>query len=311
MDLFQGISMQGVLTAAIRTAAPILLASMGGLFSARSGIIILSLEGYMLMGAFTGFLGSVFFGSAYIGALTGMLGGMAMALIFAFLAINARANQTVGGVAINIFSLGLTSYLLAVIFGVGQRPYGVATFPRISIPLLSEIPYLGGILFNHSLIVYIAFLTVPLVWYVVYRTPAGLMIRATGEHPRAVETLGGNVIKIRYLCMMAAGALAGLGGAALSIGLMGQFMEGITAGRGFIALAALIFGKFTPVGAMLAALLFGFADGLQLRMQTAESVIPYQLLAMLPYLLTMIALSSFSKKSSAPAALGKPYTRQG
>ena len=311
MELFQGISLEGVLSATIRMAGPLLLASLGGLFSARVGIINLALEGFMLMGAFMGFLGSVMTGNVYLGALFGMAGGMFMALILAYLSITAKANQTVAGVGINIFALGLTSYLLTVMFGFGNRPYGVATFTEKPIPFLSDIPFIGTILFKHSEIVYLAFLLVPVVWYVMYKTPVGLMIRATGENPKAVDTLGGNVTKIRYLCMMVSGSLAGLGGAALSIGQMGQFMENITAGKGYIALATLIFGKFTPIGSLLASLLFGFSEGLQLRMQTVGATIPYQFLSMLPYAITLIALTAFSRKMTGPASLGKPYSRQG
>ena len=310
MELFEGISLTGVLTATIRMAAPLLFASLGGLFSARVGIVNLALEGFMLVGAFAGFLGSVFTGNVYLGALFGMAGGMLAALILAFLAITAKANQTVAGVGINIFALGLTSYLLTVLFGA-DRPYGVATFTQQNIPLLSKIPFIGQIFFQQSVYVYFAFILVPIVWYVLYKTPAGLTIRATGENPKAVDTLGGNVTRIRYLCMMVSGALAGMGGACLSIGQNGQFFENITAGKGYIALATLIFGKFTPIGSLLASLLFGFSEGLQLRMQTMGSVIPYQFLSMLPYIITLIALTAFARKFTGPAALGKPYSRQG
>lgn len=310
MELFEGISLQGVLTATIRMAAPLLFASLGGLFSARVGIINLALEGFMLVGAFTGFLGSVFTGNVYIGALFGMAGGILAALILAFLAITAKANQTVAGVGINIFALGLTSYLLTVLFGA-NRPYGVATFTQQNIPGLSKIPFIGPIFFQQSIYVYFAFILVPIVWYVLYKTPAGLIIRATGENPKAVDTLGGNVTRIRYLCMMVSGALAGMGGACLSIGQNGQFFENITAGKGYIALATLIFGKFTPIGSLIASLLFGFSEGLQLRMQTMGSIIPYQFLSMLPYIITLVALTAFARKFTGPAALGKPYSRQG
>lgn len=310
MKLFEGISLVGVLTATIRMAAPLLFASLGGLFSGRVGLVNLALEGYMLMGAFAGFLGSVYTGNVYIGALAGMAGGMVAALIFAFLGITAKANQTVAGVGVNIFALGLTSYLLTVLFGA-NRPYGVATFTQQNIPLLSKIPFIGPIFFQQSVYVYFAFILVPIVWYILYKTPAGLAIRATGENPKAVDTLGGNVTKIRYLCAMAAGALAGMGGACLSIGQNGQFFENITAGKGYIALATLLFGKFTPIGSLLASLLFGFSEGLQLRMQAMGSVIPYQFLSMLPYVITLVALTAFAGKFTGPAALGKPYSRQG
>lgn len=308
-ELF-GISITGVLSATVRMAIPLILASLGGVFTARVGIINLALEGMMLIGAFTGFLGAVVTDSALIGALCGMLGGALAALVLGFLSITARANQTVAGVGINITALGLTSYLLSTIFGFGKRPYGVASFSNVPIPLLSDIPVLGPVLFTHSLLVYFTFLLVFIVWYVLYRTPAGLTIRAVGENPRAVDTLGGNVIRTRYICVLVSGMLAGLGGAYLTIGQMGQFMENVTAGKGYIAVAALIFGKWTPLGAVAASLLFGFAEGLQLRLQIGESAVPFQFLSMLPYLLTMAALILFVGKAKAPSAMGKPYNRQ-
>lgn len=310
MDWMQ--TAQGILAATARMAAPLLFACMGGMFSARSGHVSMFLEGFMLLGAFMGFVGSVLTGSAYLGALLAILIGVLAGLLFGFFAITAKANQTLIGIGINIFALGITSYLVTVFFGFGNRPYNIAVFTNIRIPLLADIPLIGGI-FNSTLFIYVAFLFVPVVWYVLYRTPVGLTIRAVGEHPKAVDTLGGNVIKIRYVCLMIAGALAALGGASLSIGQMGQFMENITSGKGYIALAALIFGRFTPKGALIAALIFGFADAVQMRMQTAGSIIPYQLLTMLPYVITIVALVLFAKnaKSSAPAALGKPYSRQG
>ncbi|MBN2861190.1 MAG: ABC transporter permease [Sphaerochaetaceae bacterium] len=304
------ISITGVLTATIRMAVPLVLASLGGVFTARVGIINLALEGMMLFGAFSGFIGAVYSGSAIIGAVCGMAGGALAALILAFLSITAKANQTVAGVGINITALGITSYLLSTLFGYGNRPYGVASFSNIAIPVLSDIPVIGPVLFDHSLLVYVTYIAVPAVWYLIYRTPAGLTIRATGENPRAVDTLGGNVMRTRYLCTLASGVLAGLAGAYLTIGQMGQFMENVTAGKGYIAVAALIFGKWKPLGAVAASLLFGFAEGLQLRLQIGESPIPFQFLSMLPYVMTMVALLLFVGRAKAPAAMGKPYNRQ-
>ncbi|HOR56165.1 MAG TPA: ABC transporter permease [Flexilinea sp.] len=308
MESNYGITVQGLLAAAVRMATPLLLAGLGGLFSAKSGIVSMFLEGFMLVGAFMGFLGSVLTGSAHLGILFAIAGGMLMGLIMAVLAVSGRANQTILGVGINIFALGITSYFQSVLFG-SKRPTNVSVFYDIPIPGLSKIPYIGAI-FNNSLFVYAAFLLVPVVWYVLYRTPAGLAIRAVGENPDSVATLGGNVIKIRYCCLLIAGALAGLGGASLTIGQTGQFMENISSGRGYIALAAMIFGRFSPIGVLIGSLLFGFADGLQLRMQTAGTAIPYQLLSMMPYVVTILALVVFVKKSMAPAAMGRPYTKQ-
>lgn len=304
------ISLEGVLSAMIRMAAPLLLASLGGLFTARAGIVNLALEGIMLVGAFTGFAGAYLSNSLAIGFISAMLGGLLMSLILGYLSINARANQTVTGVGINITALGLTSYLFKIYF-TGQGLTKGPSFDRLAIPILSKIPVLGPALFDQNLLVYLAFIMVPVVWYFLYRTPMGLIIRATGEHPRAVDTLGGNVTKVRYFCIVVLGCLAGLGGACLTIGQTGTFAENITAGKGYIALATIIFGRFTPFGSLGAATLFGFSEGLQLRLQIAGALIPHQFLTMTPYVLTMIALTIFENKSKAPVAMGKPYKRQG
>ena len=310
MGLFEGVAIEGVLSATIRMATPLLLTSLGGLLAAKAGLRSLHNEGMMLVGAFAGFLGVVLTGNLMMGVLFAMLGGMLMALPFAFLAITAKANQTITGVGINILALGLTSYLMSVYFG-GGLTYGVETFSKISIPGLSSIPFIGPILFEHTALTYFAFLLVPVMSYFLYHTPIGLTVRGTGEHPKCVDTLGGNVIRTRYISTLVGGMLAGLGGASLTIGSSGQFVEEITAGKGYIALATLMFGKFSPSGSLLTCLLFGFSEGLQLRMQSAGSAIPFQFLQMLPYILTIIALLTFVRDPNRPAAYGEPYNRQG
>ena len=309
MNILAGLSVEGILSAMLRMAAPLLLACLGGLFTARAGIINLALEGVMLAGAFTGFVGAYISGSLFVGVITAMAGGVAMAMILGVLSIHGRANQTVAGVGINIASLGITSYLFKVFFS-GKGLMKATSFSPIPIPLLSRIPVVGKAFFDQGLLVYLAFALVPVVWYILYRTPSGLTIRATGEHPKAVDTLGGNVYRVRYVSIIALGMLAGLGGACLTIGQTGTFAENITAGKGYIALAALIFGRFTPIGSLASALIFGFFEGIQLRLQTAGVAIPHQFLTMLPYLMTLLALTVFVKRSQAPAAMGKPYNRQ-
>ncbi len=309
MNILAGLSVEGILSAMLRMAAPLLLACLGGLFTARAGIINLALEGVMLAGAFTGFVGAYISGSLFVGVITAMAGGVAMSMILGVLSIHGRANQTVAGVGINIASLGITSYLFKVFFS-GKGLMKAPSFSPIPIPLLSRIPVVGKAFFDQGLLVYLAFALVPVVWYVLYRTPYGLTIRATGEHPKAVDTLGGNVYRVRYVSIIALGMLAGLGGACLTIGQTGTFAENITAGKGYIALAALIFGRFTPIGSLASALIFGFFEGIQLRLQTAGVAIPHQFLTMLPYLMTLLALTVFVKRSQAPAAMGKPYNRQ-
>lgn len=199
-------TVQGILAATARMATPLLFASMGGLFSARSGHISMFLEGFMLIGAFLGFVGSATVGSAYVGALLALVGGVLISLVFAFFAITAKANQTLIGIGINIFALGITSYLVTVFYGFGNRPYNIDVFTNIRIPLLADIPIIGS-LFNLNLFTYVAFLLVPIVWYVLYKTPAGLTIRAVGEHPKAVDTLGGGChqdsLHLHYDCRCA------------------------------------------------------------------------------------------------------------
>ncbi len=309
MNFIKDISLIGILSAMLRMAAPLLLACLGGLFTARAGIINLALEGIMLMGAFAGFVGAYLSGSLLIGLIFSILGGVSMSLILGILSIHGRANQTVAGVGINIVSLGITSYLFKVFFS-GKGLIKAPSFNPISIPFLTNIPFFGKAIFHETLLVYLAFAMVPIVWYMLYRTPYGLIIRATGEHPKTVDTLGGNVFRVRYVSIIILGTLAGLGGACLTIGQTGTFAENITAGKGYIALAALIFGRFTPIGSLVSALIFGFFEAIQLRLQTAGAAIPHQFLTMLPYIMTLLALTVFVKSSKVPASMGKPYNRQ-
>lgn len=299
----------GLLAATVRVAAPLLLAALGSVFTAKAGIVNLALEGTMLLGAFAGYYGSYFTGSVWGGILFAIAGGIAMQLLLAFFAVTVGANQSVAGTGINMFSLGLTTYLLTVMFGISGRPSIVASFKKIKIPFLSQIPYAGTIFFDHQLLVYLAYLCVPVCWYVLFKTPFGLKVRAVGEHPKAVDIAGGSVVKIRYTCCVIAGVLAGIGGAYLSIGELASFTENLTSGRGYIAVAAVTFGKWNPIGVMMACLLFGFTDALQMRLQSEGVSIPPQFLLMLPYFITMIAMVVVVGKTKAPASMGKPYVK--
>ncbi|MEW6308260.1 MAG: ABC transporter permease [Bacillota bacterium] len=301
----------GLLSATIRMAAPLLLAGLGGVFTARVGIVNIAMEGTMLVGAFTAFWGAHLTGNPLWGALFGIAGGVLIGLLLGFISVTVRANQVVGGTAINIFALGITSFLMNVVFGIGVRPSAVTSFRAVPIPYLEDIPLLGPMLFNHISLVYLSLLLVPVVWYVIYRTPIGLSMRAVGEHPRAADTLGVKVGKVRYAACLVAGAFGGLAGAFLSIGQLSVFMENITAGRGYIAVAAVTFGKWNPFGVLGSALLFGAAEGFQLRLQSAGVRIPYQFLLMLPYVLTMVALAGLVGRATPPAAMGKPYAKEG
>ncbi len=304
MDIFLGF-----LEAAIRVTTPILLAALGAMFTARAGIINFAMEGIMIMGAFFGVFGSNLTGSPWVGALFGMLAGMFVALVLGFSAITAKVDQVVAGTGINILFLGLTSYLLNMIYGTGSRPSQVVSFQPVAIPLLSEIPLIGPLLFNQIPLVYIAFLLVPICWYVVNKTPYGLGLQAVGEHPRAADSLGIHVNRTRYGAVLISGLLGGLGGAFLSIGQLSVFMEKMTAGRGYMAWSAVTVGAWNPVGIMGASLLFGAAEAIQLRLQAVGIEIPHQFFLMLPYVLTMLALCGFVGRRAGPKAMGKAYSK--
>lgn len=301
----------GFIEATVRMATPILLASLGGVFTARVGIINFALEGIMLAGAFMGVYGSYMTGNPWVGALLGVLGGVFMALILGYMSITVKVDQVVAGTGINILAIGLTSYLLNVVFGIGAKPSAVTAFQEWAVPGLSNLPFLGSILFRQIPLVYIALLLVPLCWYIIYKTPFGLSMRAIGEHPRAADSLGINVILVRYIAVIISGILGGLGGAFLSIGQLSVFMEKLTSGRGYVAWSTVTVGKWNPFGIMGASFLFGAADALQLRLQALGIKIPYQFFLMLPYILTILVLAGVVGRTVPPAAMGKPYGKEG
>ncbi len=301
----------------IRAATPLILAALGGIFSERSGVVNIALEGIMLIGAFfamlISYLGAQFGLPPLVSAISGMIGaiifGFLVSMIHAVVSIRFQANQVVSGVAINILALGLTGFLLQLIFNTSGNSPSVPNLPAAPIPVLANIPVLGDIFFNQSPIIYIALLAVPISSFILFRTPLGLRLRAVGEHPKAADTVGVNVFSLRYLGVGLSGVLAGLGGAYLSIGQLNIFSEGMVNGRGFIALAAVIFGKWNPWGALGACLLFGFADAVQISLQNAGVNIPSEFLLMLPYVLTLVALAGFIGRSTPPAAAGEPYSK--
>lgn len=298
------------LSSDIRTAAPLLIAALGLLFNSRAGIVNIGGEGIMLVGAFSGVAFSYLTGNAWAGLAMAGIAGMVAGLLFAFMVITARADQTVVGTAINILGLALTTALTRILFGVNTAQPKIDAFSSFPVPLLHKIPLIGEILFNQNVFVYLAILLLPLSHFILFKTEAGLRIRAVGEHPRACDTVGINVYRVRYITMLVSGFLCGLAGAGVSLGLLSFFTENMIAGRGFIALAAVTFGKWKPVGALWAVLLFGAGEALQYRIQAAGVDLPYEFLVMLPYLLTLLAVSGLVGRSKGPAAAGRPYVRE-
>jgi len=297
-----------VLAATIRNATPLVFAALGGMFSERSGVVNIGLEGLMLISAFAGVVGAFTSGSALVGLLFALGAGLLFGLVHAVMCITFEADQIISGTAINLLALGGTGFLMVIVFGQGGTSPDVENFPPVAIPLLSQIPVIGQALFNQSLLVYLMYLTVPVAFFVLFRTPFGLRLRATGEVPEAVDTAGVSVTRMRYFGVALSGLLAALGGVYLSMGLLSAFTEGMTQGRGFIALAALIFGRWNPVGAAGAALLFGFAQALTI--QVPPDAIPNEFIQMIPYVLTIVVLAGFGGRAIAPAAVGKPYRKE-
>ncbi len=294
------------LTADIRTATPLLLAALGLVFSERAGIVNIGTEGIMLIGALLGCVGANMSGSSFVGALMAIFGGLVMSLIFAFFTITLRSNQIVVGTAFNIFAGGFTITLNRLLLN-GAKVKGYVNLP---IPGLSKIPVAGNVLFNWSLPVYFAFICVPLCWFVLQRTNIGLKVRAVGEYPKACDTVGINVFRIRYGAVLFSGMMAGLAGSFVSMGQLSSFTEGMVSGKGFMALAVCVFGNYSPKTVLLAALLFGAADALKYRLLTTSLGGYYQFLNMLPYLITIVALCMFAKRSNKPACSGVAYRKE-
>jgi simple sugar transport system permease protein len=298
-----------LIAATLRWATPLIFAAIGGMFSERSGVVNIALEGMMLAGAFFGIWGAVRFDHWAFGLATALAAGGALALIHAFFSIHLRADQIVSGTAINFLALGLTGYLYIDIYGDQGIPTDLSTIPNVHLSFLDGVYFVGPIFGDMNLMIWLAFATVVLSWIVMFKTPIGLRVRSVGEHPRAADTVGISVYKLRYGAVIVSGMLAALGGAYLSIGFVGSFGENMTVGRGFIALAALIFGMWKPFGAFGAALLFGFSSAL------ARSLPEYSeqaglLFETLPYVLTLIAVGGLIGRSIPPAAIGRPYEKQ-
>jgi simple sugar transport system permease protein len=316
----------GFLKLALITATPIALGAFAGIMSERAGVVNIAIEGMMLTGAMVAQLVAMYlyqplqgiFGGAAIlvslllGTIAGISSGALLGGLHGITSIRFKADQIISGTVINLLAWGVTGWVFQRWMTAGA-PTSPGTFPRLPIPFLSQIPIVGDLLFNHQPLVYTMFLLTGVLYYVLFSTPWGLRMRAVGEHPRAADTVGINVSKVRYLCTIVGGAIAGLAGVWLTLEQVGSFSLRMSAGRGFIALAAMIFGRWHPVGALGASLLFGLGTALQIRAasltatDSALAIVPSQVYQAIPYLLTIVALAGFGGKATPPAASGQPY----
>jgi simple sugar transport system permease protein len=299
----------GLLAATLRAATPLAFAAIGGMFSERSGVVNIGLEGMMLTGAFFGIAVVGWTGQWELGIFAAMAAGGGLALIHAFFSIHLRADQIVSGTAINFIALGLTGYLFRSIYGTRGTPELEERIPQVSVPGLRDLPFVGDVVGEMNLMIWLAILLVLVAYVVLFKTPIGLRLRSVGEHPKAADTVGISVYRVRYAAVIVSGMLAALGGAYLSFGFGGAFNENMTIGKGFIGLAALVAGNWRPFPTFAICLLFGFSEGLARGLQD-EADISVNLLRTLPYVLTLVALVGIIGRSRPPAAVGRPYVKQ-
>lgn len=298
-----------VLSSSIRVTTPILFVALAACFSEQAGVFAMGLEGFMLMGAFSAVVGSLLTGSQLLGFLIGVLAGVLMALIFGFATINLGAEQVLSGLAINMFALGSTGFLMRLVWGVEGIPITPA-MNTIPIPVLSSIPILGPVLFNQQILTYLAYITVPFAYWLLYKSRWGLELRAVGEKPQAADTVGIGVNATRYFAVLLSGALAGIGGSVLSLQQVNTFTQGMSGGRGWLGLIAAIFGQWNPLGAAGASLVFGFANAMQLRIQLSPIKISSWLVLMIPHVIAIILIAIVGKAARHPAAIGIKYTKE-
>ncbi len=301
----------GILHSGIRLATPYLYASIGEMFAQRSGVLNLGVDGIMLMGAFFGFYSVYQTGNVWVGVLAALVVGALMGLLMSVVSITLQAEQGISGIGLYMFGLGLSSLLFKTVLGTVEGVQGFSEIKFQITPTISlyDIPILGPIFFNHSVLTYGAFLLVPLAVFVLDKTTWGLKIKAAGQNPEAADSLGVNVTVVRYVAVTLGAALAGLAGASLSISLLNIFQENMTNGMGFIAVALVYFGSWRPYGVLAGALLFSTVNALQLWAQVLNLPIPSDVAVMLPYLLTIIALAMPFRRAAQPAALTRPFTR--
>ncbi len=301
-----------IIAGTVRIATPILLAALGLTLTNLAGIMNLGVEGIILTGAFVGFLTAYHTGSLSLAILTSLIAGGLVSLILAFLAINLKADQTVSGLAINLFASGITAYLYRVVFNITSTAAtpSINTMKNIKIPLLSKIPIVGEVLFSQNLLTYIAFLMVPIIWFFINKTKYGLEIRCLGENPRSITTRGINIDRLQYLAVIFGGMMGGLGGAFLTLASAGIFVPGISAGRGWLAIVVVIAGNWAPIRIVFATMAFSFLDAFQLQVQGSGVQFPYQVLLALPYVIAIVLMTISRTRSQAPSSMGVPYFRE-
>ncbi|MCY7411841.1 MAG: ABC transporter permease [Salinibacterium sp.] len=304
------IPIPGLLVGTVGLSAPLIFGALGGVISERVGVINVAIEGQLLAGAFASAMVASITQNPFAGLLAAVVAGVLVAFVLAAFSIKYLVDQVIVGVVLNVLVIGLTSFLFSTLLAPNSELLNSPPrFPRLPIPLLSEIPIIGPVLFRQTIIIYLMYIAVAVVWFALFKTRWGLRLRSVGEHPQAADTVGINVNSTRFWNVSLAGAIAGLGGAFFTLGSVGAFNKEMTAGAGFIALAAVIFGRWDPVRATLAALLFGFASNLQSVLSIIGSPVPSEFMLMLPYLVTIFAVAGLVGLVRGPAAAGKPYIK--
>jgi simple sugar transport system permease protein len=304
------LSLLGMLQSTVLRSVPLTFGALAGVLCERAGVINIAIEGMLLFSAFASSVVASVVGNLWIGLLVGALVGGLVGWLLAVLSIRYRMDQIIGGTVINILALGLTSYLASQFLEQNEALNDPGRFPNVRIPVLADIPIIGPILFDNNVFVYLMFLFVAASFVGLFYTRWGLRVRSVGEHPLAADTVGIRVLFTRYRNVILGGMVAGVGGAFFSLGAVGSFREGMTGGRGFIALAAMIVGRWNPIGALAAALVFGFADSLQVKLNILGVGIPPEFLGMAPYLVTIFVVAGAAHRVRPPAADGKPYVKE-
>lgn len=301
----------GILSRAVLMSTPLLYGAIAEVYAERSGMMVTAIEGIFLIGAWAGFTGAYLTGSLLIGLIWAILGGLLLSALYGWITVFLRQHQVVTGTALNILAVGICAFFQRVIFGVPTTPLTVKPLPQIAIPLLSDIPWIGTILFRQNILTYALYLLLPVSIFVLYRTSLGLTIRSTGENPEAVDVAGISVVQVRFLTVLLAGIMGGIAGSFYSIGYLGMFADNIIGGRGWIAFAICFLGNWNPKGALIGTVVFGLAEALAIYMQSLgdQSFFPNELFIALPYLLTII-LTISRRSYNVPAKLGEPYIKE-